>query len=285
MVVPVFRAAGSLCPFFAKSASRMAFLRANERIKRWRAGPHCAALAERVPNRELKIKEPTIHFHAHLSTQSPLPIPVLSHSSAKKASKRGGTWPKEMEVEGVQVWWDSGRAAPASGETHAQALIPLSHKGRGPRPRCAPFLWNSTVRPRPSADPGTALPIPTWPLPRERSHLRQLSNEKPPTGGLYTDTAAIFPRKYFRAGGGSKPKETSTSGAAGGLGQRGGANSALGRLILELQAPRRARRCLDYITPSGVEEKLTPRCGKDVSQGGHLGDQAFCQPDQNCFYY
>lgn len=52
----------------------------------------------------------------------------------------------------------------------------------------------------------------------------------------------------------------------------------LGRLILELRVPREARRCLEYITPSGVEEKLTTEQGKDVSQGGRTGDQAFCQP-------
>lgn len=33
-------------------------------------------------------------------------------------------------MEGVRVRWKSGRADPASGETHAQALIPLSHTGR-----------------------------------------------------------------------------------------------------------------------------------------------------------
>lgn len=38
-----------------------------------------------------------------------------------------------MEVEDVQVRWESGRADPASGETHAQALIPLSHTSRGPQ--------------------------------------------------------------------------------------------------------------------------------------------------------
>lgn len=33
-------------------------------------------------------------------------------------------------MEAARVCWKSGRADPASGETHAQALIPLSHTGR-----------------------------------------------------------------------------------------------------------------------------------------------------------
>ena len=40
--------------------------------------------------------------------------------------------------------------------------------------------------------------------------LWQLSKEKPPTGASYTDTATIFPKKYFQAGGGSQQNEQTT---------------------------------------------------------------------------
>lgn len=63
-------------------------------------------------------------------------------------------------MEAVRVCWKSGRADPAQGETLAQALIPLSHTGREQQAPPCTFLWSSQVRPRPSADPGTALPLP-----------------------------------------------------------------------------------------------------------------------------
>lgn len=59
-------------------------------------------------------------------------------------------------MEAVRVCWKSGRADPASGETHAQALIPLSHTGREQQAPPSTFLWTFQV----SADPGTALPLP-----------------------------------------------------------------------------------------------------------------------------
>lgn len=99
-----------------------------------------------------------------------------------------------------------GRADPASGGTHAQAPIPLSHTAAGAGPRRSPFLWAPRTGPRPGADPRLRTPNPTLNPRQTWSHLRQLSNEKPPTGGWHTDTAAIFPRDYFRGGGGSKPK-------------------------------------------------------------------------------
>lgn len=64
-------------------------------------------------------------------------------------------------MEGVPVPWENGQADPTSGESHAQAQIPLSHKGREPRgPLCPPFVGTSWPRPQPSCDPDTALLLP-----------------------------------------------------------------------------------------------------------------------------
>ena len=78
-----------------------------------------------------KRKTTSICFHAHVDWF--LPQRGLSRFSANRASDRTRTTPKETEMEGVPVRRESGRADPVSGESHAQAQIPLSHRGRGPR--------------------------------------------------------------------------------------------------------------------------------------------------------
>ena len=103
-------------------------------------------------------KTTSICFPAHMLTGSPPPHPKrgLSRFTANRVSERTCTTPKETEMEGVPVRWESGRADPASGESHAQAQIPLSHRGRGPR---APSVHPSFRLPGPDRSP-TATPTP-----------------------------------------------------------------------------------------------------------------------------
>lgn len=74
-------------------------------------------------------------------------------------------------MEGVRVRWETGRAAPAPGETRAQALIPLSHTGREPAGPAVPLRldfpdqiaaqlrpWPRTPTPTLNPAPGTAAP-------------------------------------------------------------------------------------------------------------------------------
>lgn len=101
-----------------------------------------------------KRKTTSICFHAHVDWF--LPQRGLSRFSANRASDRTRTTPKEMEMEGVPVRRESGRADPASGESQAQAQIPLSHRGRGPR---APSVHPWFRLPGPDRSP-TATPTP-----------------------------------------------------------------------------------------------------------------------------
>lgn len=79
---------------------------------------------------------------------------------------------------------EEGRALGLQGNPLSGPHSPESHGPRstGRRPRRSPFVCTSQIRPRPSSDPGTALPLPPGTWPRAWPHLRQLSKEKPPTG-------------------------------------------------------------------------------------------------------
>lgn len=162
MVVPVFRAVGSLYPFFAKSASKTAFLKAKQRIKRRRAGPPCAALARRMSNRELRKRKATIRFPS-LCSPNPLKIrtsvALFGMQSVREGSHlaqggRDGDWPGALGKRKGRLGFERNPlSGPHSPESHGP-------RGAGRRPRRSPFIWTSQIRPRPSSDPGTALPLP-----------------------------------------------------------------------------------------------------------------------------
>lgn len=151
--------------------------------------------------------------------------------------------------------------------------IPLSHTGYGPRH--PPFARTFPMWPWPSSDPGTALPLPPRTRSGAQSNLRQFSKENPPTGGSYTDTAAIFPRKYFRAGGGAN-KMSRALPAPPATRAKGEGPPASQVIDLRVLIPREARRCLRrHSASSSADEKLTPEQEKRLPPGLH----------QTCFYH
>lgn len=256
MVVPVFRAVGSLYPFFAKSASKTAFLKQKERIKHGRAGPHRAALAPKVSTRELRERKATTRFQAHPFTESP------QHRDdcrvLRRADRRRGA---ASRLKRQSLAWCAGQGEGRSRPQEKPTLrpsFPWVTRAAGHRPRAPPFtlrldfpdqtsaelrLWHRTPTPARNLAPGMAAPATV--IKRETSnrplihwHSRHLPHK-------------VFPpeRRQKQA-----KRERSTSGACGDLGWRGGANSAPGRLIVELWVPRGARTCLEYFTPSGAEE-------------------------------
>lgn len=149
-------------------------------------------------------KTTSICFQAHLFHWLLPTARLLSRFSAKGASEWVRTTTPEME--GVPVRWGSGRADPASGETRSGPNSPESQVPRA----AGPALHHSFGLPGSERNP--------TPTPAPHSHSRpkpcpvhghtcgnfRKRNLQPVAHTLTRPPS--FPKKYFRAGGGSKRK-------------------------------------------------------------------------------
>lgn len=211
-----------------------------------------------MSNRELRKRKATTRFKAHPSTESPQHQDYcLVFRRAERP--RGRISPKETETETDRARWAKGTARSASRETHSQALIPLSHTGRGAQ-AAGPAVHPSFVLPR--SDRGLA------PTPAPHSHSLP---EPGPGHGRTCDSyqkrnlqpaahRLTQPPSFRESISAEAPAEASKESralpapAATGAGGAGQTPRPGHSLILELRAPRGACTCLAYFAPSGAED-------------------------------